>query len=114
MPTKKPTTSLRRARKATTPREQNEALERVARKHQRPQNDVEERAALGVVRRAGRTYANGRSATPAGEVRRLTVYIPLAVFDELEARARSSRDSLSTTASIVLAEAFGVAVQAAG
>jgi len=113
MASKKPTTTLRRPKKATTAREQNAALERVARKHNRPHATVEEAAPRGVVKRAGRAYANGTSS-PAGEARRLTVYIPLELFDELEARARGGRQTLSHVTAAVLAEAFGVELKAVG
>jgi prolyl-tRNA editing enzyme YbaK/EbsC (Cys-tRNA(Pro) deacylase) len=114
MPAKKPTTTLRRAKKPTTAREQNVALERAARKHQHPHRAVEEVAPpRGVVKRTGRAYANG-TVTPAGELRRLTVYIPLDLFDELEARARGGRHTLSRTTAEVLADAFGVELQAVG
>jgi hypothetical protein len=111
MPTKKPTTSLRR-KKPTAARERAVRLERVARKHERPHLTVEEPAPRGVVKRAGRSFANGTS-TPAGEARRLTVYIPLELFDELEARARGGRQTLSHVTAAVLAEAFGVELRAA-
>lgn len=108
---KKPTTTLRRG-KAATPREQNAALERVARKHEK-RAPVEERTARGVVKRAGRVFANG-SSSPAGELRRLTVYIPLGLFEELEERARAARRTLSETAALALAEQFGVTLEATG
>lgn len=111
VPAKKPSTTLRRG-KAGTPREQNAALERVARKHEK-RPTVEERAARGVVKRAGRVFANG-SSSPAGELRRLTVYIPLGLFEELEERARAARRTLSETAGLALAEQFGVTLEATG
>jgi hypothetical protein len=111
MASKKPTTTLRR-KKPTTASERNTQLERVARKHNRPHLAVEEAAPRGVVKRAGRAYANGTSS-PAGEARRLTVYIPLELFDELEARARGGRQTLSHVTAAVLAEAFGVELRAA-
>lgn len=115
MPAKKPTTGLRRARKSSTPttRERNLALERVARKHEKPSNDVEDRGSRGVVKRAGRQFADG-SSSPAGEVRRLAVYIPIGLFEELEARARAGRRTLSETTTAALADQFGITLEATG
>jgi hypothetical protein len=110
MASKKPTTTLRK--KPTAARERDMQIERVARKYNRPHAAVEEAAPRGVVKRAGRSFANGTS-TPAGELRRLTVYIPLDLFDELEARARGGRQTLSHVTAAVLAEAFGVELRAA-
>jgi hypothetical protein len=113
VPAKKPTTGLRTRKPPAADRERKIELERIARKHERPNNDVEERAARGIVKRAGRTFADGRSS-PAGELRRLAVYIPLELFDELEARARAGRRTLSETTAAALADQFGVTLEATG
>lgn len=117
----KPQAGLRRTtrgdRKQPTPAEtleQRIALEKIARKHERPNETVDERPARGVVKRAGRTRADGTPISLAGEKRRLAVYIPLELFDELEARARAARATLSDQTTESLAFAFGIDIKAAG
>lgn len=114
---KKPEVGLRRTtrtqRRPMGERERNIALERVARRSERPNAPSAEPAGRGIVKRAGRKFADGRES-PAGELRRLAVYIPVELFDELEARARASRKTLSKVAAEVFAEAFGVRLEAVG
>ena len=112
MPAKKPTAGLR-TRKPLSAREENIEIERIARKLGRPNTELEERPARGIVKRAGRQFADGRSS-PAGQLRRLAVYIPIELFDELEARARAARRTLSETTAATLADQFGITLEATG
>jgi hypothetical protein len=116
VPSKKPATALRRAprTKSLEGRELNRALEQVGRKHERPHDEAEPtRTGRGIVTMPGRASADG-SRKGAKVVRRVALYLPLEVADELERRALAGRQSLSDTAAEGLAEQWGLTLEAVG
>lgn len=98
MASKKPTTALRRTtrttRKPLTAAERERELAGLERKH-------EPVGGRGVITRA------------SGDATRRTVsYLPLELYDALDARARENRRNVSETIAALLADALGVRIAA--
>jgi hypothetical protein len=111
---KKPTTALRAAPAAAKPRrlsarDLDRELERVGAKNERARSAAQPDVAegRGVIRQPGRLLADG-TRKGARIARRLTVYLPIELADELADRARRERQSMSDVAASALAEHWGI------
>lgn len=113
VPTPRPRRTTRKDSKQPLTAEQKRKIDAAARR--REQGKADESPAVegrGIVAMKGRLLADG-TRRGAAVKRRTTLYLPLAVADELDARARSGRSSLSDVAAETLAEAWAIELEAA-
>jgi len=119
MPSKKPTATPRRARRTDTAkpaeltREQQREIDRRARERERDPTADKETAkqGRGIVEMKGRLVNGERKG--ATVKRRTTLYLPLPIADELDARARRGRVSLSDAAAEALSEQWAIDLESA-
>jgi hypothetical protein len=90
-------------------------LARIGQKHERaPTGDaLEQRTGRGIVAMKGRVQPDG-TRKGARITRRLTLFLPLEVADELDALARKRGMSLSNVAAEALAEHWAITLEAVG